>query len=170
MIQVFKKIQDNLVKKNKAAFFDRDGTLIKDVHYLSNLNQVELIPGIINFCLDLKKKGYLLFVITNQSGVARGFFDEQFVGKTHLHLDSVFKKYGINFQKFYYCPHHEDAKILKYKKKCDCRKPEPGMILKAAQEFNLDLLQSIMFGDKKIDIQAGKSAGCQSFFIQNILK
>ena len=158
------------MNKNKAAFFDRDGTLIKEMHYLSNLNKVELLPGIINFCLELRKKDYLLFVVTNQSGVARGFFDEEFVQKTHLHLDSIFKKNGINFQKFYYCPHHPtEAKILQYKKECECRKPKPGMLFKAAQEFNLDLSQSIMFGDSEKDIQAGESAGCKSFCIQDVL-
>ncbi|MFH1319430.1 MAG: HAD family hydrolase [Bacteroidota bacterium] len=154
----------------KAAFFDRDGTLIRDVNYLSDLNQVEILPAIIPFCLDLQKKGYLLFVVTNQSGVARGFFDELFVQQTHLHLDSIFKKQGVNFQKFYYCPHHPtEATNLKYKKDCECRKPKPGLILKAAEEFNLDLSQSLMFGDKELDIQAGKSAGCKSFFIQDSL-
>lgn len=154
----------------KAIFFDRDGTLIKDVHYLSSQDQVEILPGIINFCLDLQKKGYLLFVVTNQSGVARGFFDEQFVQKIHLYLDSIFKKSGINFKKFYYCPHHKEAKILKYKKECECRKPNPGMILKAAKEFDIDLSQSLMFGDKELDIKAGQAAGCKSFYIFDVLK
>jgi len=154
----------------KAVFFDRDGTLIKDGNYLSRIDQIEILPGVIDFCLKLQKKDYLLFVVTNQSGVARGFFDEQFVKDTHDYLASFFEKQGVYFKKFYYCPHHPtDAKLLKYKIKCSCRKPAPGMLLKAAKEFNIDLSQSLMFGDKDIDTQAGNTAGCKSFNINLFL-
>jgi len=156
--------------KNKAVFFDRDGTLIKDVNYLSRIDQIEILPGTIDFCLRLQKKDYLLFVVTNQSGVARGFFDEQFVKDTHNYLSSFFKEQGVYFKKFYYCPHHPtDAKLLKYKIKCSCRKPAPGMIFKATEEFDIDLSQSIMLGNKEIDVQAGRAAGCKSFYIQDLI-
>ena len=94
------------MNKNKAAFFDRDGTLIKDAHYLSKIEQVELLPGIIDLCKSLQEQDFLLIVVTNQSGVARGFFDEAFVQKTHEYINNVFCDHGVNFKKFYYCPHH----------------------------------------------------------------
>ncbi len=157
-------------KKIKAAFFDRDGTLIKDVSYLSDIKKVELLPGIINFCSILQNLGYKLFVVTNQSGIARGFFDESFVEKTHKYISDIFKSNDINFEKFYYCPHHPTKGIKKeFLLDCDCRKPKSGMLLKAADEFNIDLKQSLMFGDKNLDIQSGNSVGCKSFYIQDIL-
>lgn len=156
------------MNKNKAAFFDRDGTLIDDVNYLSSLDQITLLPGVIDLCRLLQSKGYKLFVVTNQSGIARGFFDENFVHKTHEYLADIFEKEGILFEKFYYCPHHPVHAIEeKYKQKCECRKPKPGMLLQAAQEFGIDLSQSLMFGDKELDIQAGVAAGCRSFYIQD---
>lgn len=158
------------MKQHKAAFFDRDGTLIKDVAYLSDLAAIELLPHVVDFCCALQKKGYLLFVVTNQSGVARGFFDELFVQKTHVYLADLFAKQGVFFTHFYYCPHHPDiGKKQGYQKKCLCRKPSPGMLHKAAKEYDLDLSRSIMFGDKIIDIEAGVAAGCKSFYIQTVI-
>jgi len=147
----------------KAAFFDRDGTIIKDVNYLSDIGQVELIFEVVDLCLDLQKKDYILFVVTNQSGIGRGFFDEKFVQKTHKHLCKIFSDLGVNFKKFYYCPHHPDDN-------CNCRKPKPGMLIQAACEFEIDLKKSLMFGDKDLDFHAGQAAGCKSFYIQNVLK
>ena len=149
-------------QKIKAAFFDRDGTLVEDVHYLSNLEDIKILPGIINFCSFLQKSGYKLFVVTNQSGVARGFFNEAFVKLTHEYLNKLFIKNNIFFEKFYYCPHHPSYS-------CSCRKPKPGMLLDAAREFNIDLSKSLMFGDKIGDILVGQAAGCKSFYIQKVL-
>jgi D-glycero-D-manno-heptose 1,7-bisphosphate phosphatase len=158
------------MSKNKAAFFDRDGTIIKDVGYLSNLSQIEMLPGVVPLCHFLQKEGYKLFVITNQSGVARGFFDENSVQATHEHLKKIFKDLGVDFQKFYYCPHHPTkATKTEYLRSCFCRKPNPGMLLQAAQEFDIDLKSSLMFGDKLIDMEVGIAAGCKSFFIQQFL-
>lgn len=146
--------------KIKAAFFDRDGTIIKDVSYLSRLDQIEILPEVIDFCLLLQKKNYQLFIVTNQSGIARGFFDENFVINSHLYIKDLFGKNGIFFKQFYYCPH--------LFKECLCRKPKPGMLIQAAKEHNIDLSKSIMFGDKELDIQAGIAAGCKSFYIQDV--
>lgn len=151
------------MKKQKAAFFDRDGTIIEDVHYLSNLKDISVMSGVVDLCKKLQDEGYWLFVVTNQSGVARGFFDSSFVEKTHDCLKGLFKKEGVDFKKFYYCPHGPDDM-------CDCRKPKPGMIYQAAKEFNLELKDSLMFGDKDLDFQAGISAGCKSFYIDKVLK
>ena len=150
------------MKKQKAAFFDRDGTLIKDVSYLSNINQIELIPGIINFCLKLQKAGYRLFVVTNQSGISRGYFDENFVLETHRVLNDMFLKDGVRFVKWYYCPHGPDDM-------CECRKPKPGMLFQTAKKYNLDLSKSLMFGDTLRDLEAGTAAGCRSFYIADAL-
>ncbi len=156
--------------KMKAAFFDRDGTLIEDVNYLSNINQIKLLPGIVQFCLDLQKQGFKLFVVTNQSGIARGFFDEDFVKFSHLHLKELFASKNVFFQEFFYCPHHPSEAVKDiYLKSCECRKPKPGMLLRAAEIFNIDLSKSLMFGDRLLDIQAGHSAGCKSFYIKDVL-
>ena len=157
------------MNKIKAAFFDRDGTLIEDVNYLSDLKQIKILPGIVKHCLSLQKRDYKLFVVTNQSGIARGFFDEDFVKKTHEYLKKDFEKQGVFFESFCYCPHHPEAKIEKYLLNCNCRKPKPGMFLKLANEFNIDLKKSLMFGDKLLDVQAGQAAGCESFYIQDAL-
>jgi D-glycero-D-manno-heptose 1,7-bisphosphate phosphatase len=155
---------------NKAAFFDRDGTIIKSVNYLSDTSQIEILPGIISFCSFLQQQGYMLFVVSNQSGVARGFFDEDFVKKTNEYLQDLFAQQGVFFESFFYCPHHPlEAVKPEYLKSCFCRKPNPGMLINAAGKFDIDLKQSLMFGDKIIDLQAGFSAGCRSFFIQPIL-
>ena len=142
----------------KAAFFDRDGTLIKDAHYLSKLSQVELLPKAVDLCLQLQREGYLLIVVTNQSGIARGYFDCSFVEETHDYMSELFADHGVRFHAIYYCPHGPDDN-------CECRKPKPGMLLQAAQEHDIDLSQSLMFGDKESDIQAGIAAGCKSFDI-----
>jgi len=163
------------MKKIKAAFFDRDGTLIRDVCYLSNLDQIEVLPKIIDICRATIDHGYKLFVITNQSGIARGFFDEAFVERTHDRLQEIFLAHAIVFEKFYYCPHHpdathRDARVDRYKKACVCRKPSPGMLLNAAQEFNIDLNKSFMIGDSASDIQAGIAAGCQAFDVRDLFE
>ena len=154
----------------KAAFFDRDGTLIEDVGYLSRIDQVRIIPGVVDLCKKLQTSGFLLLVVTNQSGVARGYFDEKFVEKTNLFIKKLFFVEEVLLERFYYCPHHPKAKLKSYNQNCFCRKPAPGMLKMAATEFDLDLSQSLMFGDKRSDLEAGAAAGCKSFLIKNILK
>jgi len=153
------------MNKNRAAFFDRDGTLIHHVHYLNSLDQVKVLLPAVTVCKLLLDKGFKLFVVTNQSGIARGQFTEQFVDQTHALVTELFAEHGITFEKFYVCPHHPAATNALYKKVCACRKPSPGMLLQAAQEFNLDLTQSLMFGDLPTDLAAGRQAGCTSFDI-----
>jgi D-glycero-D-manno-heptose 1,7-bisphosphate phosphatase len=153
----------------KAFFFDRDGTLIKDTHYLSSLDAIELLPGIIKLCRAIQVANFRLIVITNQSGVARGIFDESFVHDTHTYLAEIFAKHDVFFDKFYFCPHHPEGTLEKYRCICNCRKPSPGMLLAAAKEFNLDLKKSFMVGDKEVDLQAGIAAGCKSFNINELL-
>lgn len=153
----------------KGAFFDRDGTIIKDISYLDCLEKIEYFPSVLNLMRFLHKDEYLLFVITNQSGVARGFFDEDFVKKTHETMHTYLMNHGIMISAWYYCPHHPTEGICKqYVKECFCRKPKAGMIFKAAAEWSLDLSKSLLFGDQKSDIDAGKSAGCKSIYITDL--
>jgi D-glycero-D-manno-heptose 1,7-bisphosphate phosphatase len=144
----------------KAAFFDRDGTLIIDKHYLSRLEDIELMPTGIALARWCQEQGYLLFVVTNQSGIARGFFTEQFVHQTHQVLDLLLQKEKIKITKYYLCPHGPNDMCL-------CRKPAPGMLLQAAQEFNLDLQESLVFGDSDRDVHAGQAVGCRSYNIMS---
>ena len=157
------------MKTIKAAFLDRDGTIIEDVKYLSRLENIKLIPHAVKICHLLQQKNYKLFVFTNQSGIARGMFDEEFVKKTHSHISQIFEKNGVIFEKFYYCPHHPtEAIVPKYDQMCECRKPKPGMLLKAAQEYPIDLAKSIAIGNEQKDLVAGQRAGCKSFDINQL--
>lgn len=154
----------------KAAFFDRDGTLIKDVEYLSSFEAIEFIEKAIQFALACQQNGYSVFIVTNQSGIARGFFSEQFVQQTHAILKERLSDHGIFVRDFYYCPHHPIHSVVpELKKACVCRKPAPGMLLQAADEHDIELDKSLMFGDKEIDRQAGLAAGCRSFLIHQVL-
>lgn len=155
----------------KAAFFDRDGTLIKDVHYLSSLDQIQLIERAVAFAAVCQAKGYTLFVVTNQSGVARGYFSAQFVEQTHDALYHQLQQQGVVIKKFYYCSHHPtDAVVPELLTDCTCRKPGPGMLLTAAQEYGINLQASLMFGDKQLDLDAGEVAGCAAFTIDQVLE
>jgi len=149
----------------KAAFFDRDGTLIEDVSYLSRIADVKLLPEAVRIAQLCQQQGYLLFVITNQSGVARGMYDENFVHETNQYVARLFAQHGVQFKDFYFCPHHPtNAVTPSYQVVCDCRKPKPGMLLQAAQDYSIDLSQSILFGNEARDLQAGVAAGCRSVF------
>lgn len=155
----------------KAAFFDRDGTLIKDVHYLSALHQIQLIEQAVAFAAVCQAQGYTLFVVTNQSGIARGHISAQFVEQTHEVLYHRLQQRGVVIKQFYYCPHHPtDAVIPELLIACNCRKPGPGMLLKAAQEHGINLQASLMFGDKQLDVDAGQAAGCNAFIIDQVLE
>lgn len=155
----------------KAVFFDRDGTLIKDVSYLASIEDIQLIPQAVSFVRLCAASGYKIFIVTNQSGIARGHFSSDFVEETHAVLASQLKNEGVVVDKFYYCPHHPTESVIQSLKiDCSCRKPAPGMLLQAAIEFNLDLGKSMMFGDKDSDLQAGVAAGCRSFDITYVIE
>lgn len=153
----------------RAAFFDRDGTIIKAVAYLSSFDQIAFIEGSLDLCRFFQQKGYLLILVTNQSGIARGFFDEGFVQETHEHLFKRLAVMGIHFIQAYYCSHHPNGIIPAYTQRCECRKPGSGMLRAAAREHNIDLKASVMIGDSACDMQAGKEAGCRSFEINEML-
>lgn len=150
---------------NKALFLDRDGTLIDDVGYLSDINEIKLIEPMIHICKQYQEQGYKLFIVTNQSGIARGFFDEAFVKKTHNVLKNILHNVGLKIEAFYYCPHHPEFDTLA----CNCRKPSPGMLIRAARDYNLNLQDSLMVGDKESDVIAGNDAGCKSFLVKDLI-
>ena len=145
--------------KKRAIFLDRDGTINVDAEYLIDKAKFCWMPDAIEAIRYINEHGALAIVITNQSGVARGFFDEEAVAKLHEWINDELRRYGAHIDGFYYCPHHPEAKIEKYRRDCECRKPKPGLILKAAEEHDIDLAHSIMIGDKERDVLCGKAAG-----------
>jgi D-glycero-D-manno-heptose 1,7-bisphosphate phosphatase len=151
----------------KAVFIDRDGTLIKDIPYNSNPDLIRFEDYAIEFLQQLKKKNFLLIVISNQDGVAQGYFAEENVYKMHEAIRRMLLPHHVQVDAFYYCPHLPESKITAYAMDCDCRKPRPGLIFKAAKMFNINLDESWMIGDILNDIEAGNMAGCKTIFINN---
>jgi D-glycero-D-manno-heptose 1,7-bisphosphate phosphatase len=142
-----------------AVFLDRDGTLIEDHHYLASTADVTLFPWTIEALRLLSTSGFALVVVTNQSGVARGFFDESSVRRIHEHLAGLLDAHGVRVDGYYYCPHHPDARVEAYRRDCECRKPRPGMVHAAARDLGLDVGGSYMVGDLWRDIALAQHAG-----------
>ncbi len=149
----------------KAVFLDRDGTVIKHYDYLTEVCQVELVETAVTALKYLKERGYLLILVTNQSGVARGYITEDRLSQIHGQLKSLLAKKGAYLDAIYYCPYHPEAPVEAYRQKSDLRKPLPGMLLQAAAEHDIDLAQSWIIGDDDRDILAGKAAGCRTILI-----
>ena len=143
---------------NKAVFLDRDGTINKEVNYLYKPDDFVFIPGTIQAIKVFHELGYKVIVITNQAGVARGYYTETDVKALHEYLDNLLAAEATYIDAYYYCPHHLDGIVDDYKKECRCRKPGIGMIKKAAKEFEINLGESIIVGDKEIDILTGKKS------------
>ncbi|MFA5104546.1 MAG: HAD family hydrolase, partial [Candidatus Margulisiibacteriota bacterium] len=150
---------------NKAVFLDRDGTLIEDVGYLSDEKDIRLLIGAAEAVSSLGKAGFKTVMITNQAAIARGIISESRFGEINAKVLSQFLSHGAGFDGVYYCPHHPTEGKGKYLAKCSCRKPFPGMILKAAKELGLDLSRSFMIGDRYKDIEAGINAGCKTVLV-----
>ncbi len=142
-----------------AVFLDRDGTINVDVDYLSSPEGVEFIPGSIDAIRELNALGVNVFVITNQSGIARGLLTESDMHAVHGAMHAAMQRHGARIDDFFFCPHHPDAVVEQYRKRCACRKPAPGMLLEAAAKYEINLQASFMIGDKFVDMQAGKAAG-----------
>jgi len=152
---------------NNAVFFDKDGTLIKDVPYNVNPKKIQLDPFAFQALARLQKSGFRLFIISNQSGVARGLFSIQELERAFEKLLSLLSREGITIDDYYYCPHFKEGKMTQYAVECNCRKPMPGLILKAAKAHNIDLKKSWMVGDILNDVEAGNRAGCKTVLIDN---
>lgn len=140
--------------KARALFLDRDGVVNREINYLHQIKDFSFIDGIFELCHSYQQKGYKLFIITNQAGIARGFYSEKDYWNLTDWMVQEFLKKDIIISKVYYCPHHP-----KISGECFCRKPNPGLILEAKKEFDLDLANSVLIGDKISDIEAGKNAG-----------
>lgn len=145
-------------KKRPAVFLDRDGTLIPDIGYLSDPKHLKLYRGTAEALRLLRQAGFYLFVVTNQSGVARGYFPENTVKAVHKRLQQMLKAKGAEIDAFFYCPHYREGKIKRYVKVCDCRKPKPGMVKQALKKYPVDLKKSFVVGDKIDDLQLARNA------------
>lgn len=152
---------------NVALFLDRDGTINPDLDYLSDANLFELYDGVGEALKKIKDAGYLLVLITNQSGIARGLITLEQLDQIHKKMQNLLLDYQVQFDAIYYCPHHPNFPLADGVSSCNCRKPAPGMLLKAAKELNIDLANSYMIGDKTSDVGAGINAGAQPIFLGN---
>ncbi len=153
-------------KVHPAVFLDRDGVLIRDVDHLCKEDQLRLLPGVASALSSLNRAGWLTIIISNQAAVAKGMLSEAEMYRIGEVLNSRIMGKGARLDAAYYCPHHLDGKVVKYAHKCSCRKPEPGLILKAVKEMNIDLKRSYLVGDKTGDILAGERAGVRTILVK----
>lgn len=152
---------------SQAVFLDRDNTLIEDPGYINHPDQVNLLDGVAEAIIELKELGYKLIVVSNQSAVARGIVTEKALAEIHDRLKQLLAEKGAYLDQIYYCPYHPEGVVRKYRKESDWRKPNPGMLLTAAEEMDIDLSQSWMIGDSSLDTEAGLRAGCRTIFIKH---
>lgn len=143
----------------KALFLDRDGVINVEKNYVYRIEDFEFLPGIFGLCTIAQQRGFLLVVITNQAGIGRGYYSEADFNRLTDWMLEEFQAHDIKIDRVYHCPYHPTAGIGEYRRESFDRKPNPGMILKARQEFNLNLSQSVLIGDKNSDIEAGRAAG-----------
>jgi D-glycero-D-manno-heptose 1,7-bisphosphate phosphatase len=149
----------------KVAFLDRDGVINKEVNYLYRIEDLCYVPGSLLAMKHLNKIGFKIIIVTNQAGIAKGYFSDSEYQIFTKHLQDDLKKNGIEILKIYYCPHHPDAKIKKYQCSCTCRKPKPGMLLKSIRTHSVDIKRSFLVGDKVTDVLAGKAVGLNKCFL-----
>jgi D,D-heptose 1,7-bisphosphate phosphatase len=150
---------------NKAIFLDRDNTIIEDPGYINNPDQVKLLEGVTEPLSELKAMGYKLVVVSNQSGVARGIVTEDALGQIHKRLEQLLAEKGVFLDRIYYCPYHPEGVVPKYRRESDLRKPNPGMLLAAGKDLDIDLAESWMVGNSIRDVEAGRRAGCKTVMI-----
>jgi D-glycero-D-manno-heptose 1,7-bisphosphate phosphatase len=154
-----------LAKKYPALFLDRDGTLVHPGHYPSRPEDLHLYEGIGPKLRALQEAGYLLVIITNQAGIARGYFSESDLQRMHTYLASELAMLGVWLAGIYHCPHHPQGVRPELAISCSCRKPQPGMLLQAAEDLSIDLQQSWFVGDILDDVEAGNRAGCRTILV-----
>ncbi len=140
--------------RRPAAFLDRDGVLNVDSGYIHQIGQLEWISGASEAVRLINEAGFYVFVVTNQSGVARGLYDEAAVARLHAHMQGILQKQGAHIDAFYYCPHHPEGTVKKFAVACGCRKPMPGMLEQAAREWPIDIGRSFLIGDRDADLAA----------------
>jgi D-glycero-D-manno-heptose 1,7-bisphosphate phosphatase len=149
-----------------AVFLDRDGTINKEINYLGDPDLLILIDGAGEAIARLNQLQIPVIVITNQAGIARGFFTEKNVELVHQHLQKLLQPFKARIDHFYYCPHHPTAGIGKYRQNCSCRKPNPGMLEIASKDLSLPLINCVLIGDKDSDILAGKKVNCKTILVK----
>ena len=154
----------------KAIFLDRDGTINIDKNYLYKISDFEFLPGVLESLKKLSDAGFLLFIITNQSGIARGYYTEGDFAVLNRWFISELNKHGIIITDIYYCPHHPEAKVEKYRISCDCRKPKLGMFYKAISQYNIDLNKSFAVGDKERDLEICKKTPVRGILLYSDLE
>ena len=154
------------MKKNIAVFLDRDGTINEEVGYLDSLDKLKIIPTAYEAINLINLNGMKAVVISNQAGVARGFFTEEFVHTVNNRLLDDLQQKGAIIDKFYYCPHHPKEGNGVYLQNCNCRKPAPGMLLQAAQDLSIDLSRSYFVGDRFIDMEAARKVGAKGILVK----
>jgi D-glycero-D-manno-heptose 1,7-bisphosphate phosphatase len=155
-----------VVKKYRAVFLDRDGTINIEKGYLYRIEDFCFVPGAPQAIKLLKDAGFLVIVVTNQSGIARGYYSDRDVALLHNHINDELARFGTTIDGFFVCPHHPQGIVERYAEACDCRKPLPGLLLAAAEKYAIDLGNSYLVGDKATDVEAGLQAGCRSLLVR----
>lgn len=150
---------------SKAVFLDRDGTINVDKGYLYRISDFEFLPGAVDALRMLQEAGYLLIIITNQSGIGRGYYTEEDFAVLNEYMKSELLKSGVKISGVYYCPHLPNAEVERYRKVCTCRKPSLGLFERAVHDFDIDLSQSYAIGDKERDIAICSASACRGFLI-----
>ena len=150
----------------RAVFLDRDGTIVEDLDFLTDLAALRLLPGAAGAVRRLNDAGFLVVVATNQSGVARGFLTERTLREIHDQLASILAREGARVDAFYYCPHHPSVGPPEYRRDCPCRKPKPGLFLQAAKDLGIDLSASYGIGDSLRDAEAAKACGARPILVR----
>lgn len=151
----------------KALFLDRDGVINIDKGYVHRIDDFEFVPGIFEFCQRAEQKGFAIFVVTNQSGIGRGYYSESAFNELSQWMCEAFAAKGVNIRHVYYCPHHPREAKGRYLKECDCRKPKPGMLLQAIEQFGINPDQSLMVGDSETDIAAANAASVRGVKVES---
>ena len=149
----------------KAVFLDRDGVLNVDRGYVHDPKHFELYPGVLGACKSLHESEYKLIVVTNQSGIGRGYYTTQKFLEFTSWIDNIFLAAGAPITATYYCPHHPEEGLGEYRKLCDCRKPAPGMLLRAIREHSIDPRNSLLVGDKISDLEAARGADVRGYLV-----
>lgn len=149
-----------------AVFLDRDGTLLEEGGYADRLDRLVFFPYSVDAVRLLNRGGRAVVIVTNQAGVARGIFTESFVAEAHRHITERLAAGGARIDAWYYCPHHPEGAVETYRRTCDCRKPQPGMLTRAASELGVSLAGSFVVGDRWHDLEAGQSVGARGILVR----
>lgn len=156
----------DVARARPAAFLDRDGTLIEEMGYLDRLDRIQLYPWSIEAVRLLERAGYAVVVVTNQAGVARGYFDEAFVRRANAEVDRRLAEGHARIDGWYYCPHHPEGTVPEYRRACECRKPRAGMLRQAASDLSLDLERSVVVGDRWLDVALASAVGATGVLVR----